>query len=41
MGKGTFSILSKAQDVEVKELEIIASSDALNSYLTISVHIIR
>lgn len=39
MGKGSFEILSKVQDVEVKEQEIIASSDALNSYLTIPVNV--
>ncbi len=39
MGKGTFAIISTVHDVEVKEQEILASSDALNSYLTIPVHV--
>ncbi len=39
MGKGTFAIISTVQDVEVKEQEILASSDALNSYLSIPVNV--
>lgn len=40
MGNGTFAILSKVQDLEVKEQEVVASSDALNSYLSIPVNVI-
>lgn len=39
MGKGSFAILSKIQDVEVRQQEISASSDALNSYFFIPVHV--
>jgi hypothetical protein len=39
MGKGIFAILSKVQDIEIKEQEILASSDALNSYLSIPVNV--
>lgn len=39
MGKGTFAIISTVQDVEVKEQEILAISDALNSYLSIPVNV--
>lgn len=39
MGKGSFAILSTVHDVKVKEQEIIATSDALNSCLTLPVQI--
>lgn len=40
MGKGTFSILSKAQDVEVHVADIRGSSNYLNSYLFVTIRLI-
>ena len=40
MAKGTFSIFSKVQDVEVHESEIRATSDYLNSYLIVPIKLL-